>query len=178
MKFEDLSNEQLKGVIRQYNHHLKIVYSKLKRDDLLKLIKKHFEIDDEKIQLKRIEPIYFDLPDRKTRKNKRKNKRHEDEIRIDLDEFADDLTEAERRYLEKEKQKHDKERLLNYQRHKQNFLPSSKEEWKHYNKFEREITYEILRDIYKHNKNEFDMLPLHLQKYYAIHTANKKRIKE
>ena len=70
MKFEDLTNGQLKGIIRQYNHHLKIVYSKLKRDDLLILAKKHFEIDDEKIKLKKIEPIYFDIPEKKVYKRK------------------------------------------------------------------------------------------------------------
>lgn len=68
--FDDLTNQQLKAIIRQYNHHLKIVYSKLNRDELLRIIHKHFDIDERqgKIQLKRIEPIYFDVPEKKTYK--------------------------------------------------------------------------------------------------------------
>jgi hypothetical protein len=120
----------------------------------LKTVKKHFEIDDEKIQLKRIEPIYFDLPERKTRKSKnKKNKRNEDEIRFNFDEFADDLTEAEKRYLEKERLKHNEERKIYYERHKQNFLKPAmdKEEWKHFTKKEREATYDIIYNIHKKN---------------------------
>ena len=47
MQFEDLTNTQLKEIIRKYNHHLIIKgYSKkMSRDDLLKHIKKHMTID-------------------------------------------------------------------------------------------------------------------------------------
>ena len=70
--FDDLTNQQLKAIIRQYNHHLRIPLTGLKRDDLLKLMHKHFEIDNEKVQLKRIEPIYFDIPEKKVYKRKPK----------------------------------------------------------------------------------------------------------
>lgn len=73
MQFEDFTNAQLKKIIRQYNHHLIIKgYSKLSRDDLLKHIKKHMTIDDEKIMLKAYEPVYFDVPESKQRKNTKK----------------------------------------------------------------------------------------------------------
>lgn len=70
--FDDLTNQQLKSIIKQYNHHLKIVYSKLNRDELLKVIHEHFDIDNEKIKLKRIEPIYFNVPEKKVYKRKSK----------------------------------------------------------------------------------------------------------
>ena len=68
--FDDLTNQQLKSIIRQYNHHLRIPLTGLKRDDLLKVMHKHFDIDHEKIKLKNIEPIYFDVPEKKTYKRK------------------------------------------------------------------------------------------------------------
>lgn len=72
MLFNDLTNQQLKGIIRNYNNHLKIPLKGLKRDDLLKIAHKHFDIDNEKIKLKNIEPIYFDVPEKKIYKRKKK----------------------------------------------------------------------------------------------------------
>ena len=65
MKFEDLSNTQLKKVIKNYRLHLLkelTGYSKMSRDDLISLCKKLFDIDDEKVKPKITEPIYFDIP--------------------------------------------------------------------------------------------------------------------
>ena len=65
MKFEDLSDAQLKKVIKNYRLHLLkelTGYSKMSRDDLINLCKKLFDIDDEKIKPKISEPIYFDIP--------------------------------------------------------------------------------------------------------------------
>lgn len=65
MKFEDLSNTQLKKVIRNYRLHLLkelTGYTKMSRDDLITLCKKLFDIDDEKIKPKITEPIFFDIP--------------------------------------------------------------------------------------------------------------------
>ena len=60
MKFEDLTNAQLKTIIRNYNNHLKIKISELKkRDQLLSKVKEHFEINDNQIKLKNIEPMYI-----------------------------------------------------------------------------------------------------------------------
>ena len=65
MKFEDLTNAQLKKVIKNYRLHLLkelTGYTKLSREDLINLCKKLFDIDDEKIKPKITEPIYFDIP--------------------------------------------------------------------------------------------------------------------
>ena len=75
MKFEDLTNAQLKQIISRYNKHIKISnYSKLVRDDLLKLVNKHFKIDKNIISLKHIEPFNFDVPTKKKAKPKAKVK--------------------------------------------------------------------------------------------------------
>jgi hypothetical protein len=65
MKFEDLSDAQLKRVIKNYRLHLLkelTGYTKMSREDLINLCKKLFDIDDEKIKPKITEPIYFDIP--------------------------------------------------------------------------------------------------------------------
>jgi hypothetical protein len=73
MQFEDFTNAQLKKIIRQYNHHLIIKgYYKMSRDDLLKHVKKHMTIDNEKIMLKAYEPVYFDVPEKKQRTTRKR----------------------------------------------------------------------------------------------------------
>lgn len=65
MKFEDLTDRQLKQVIRIYRLHLLEDlkgYTKFERTKLVNLCKKLFDIDDEKIKPKVSEPIYFDFP--------------------------------------------------------------------------------------------------------------------
>ena len=109
--FDDLTNQQLKAIIRQYNHHLKIVYSKLNRDELLKIIHKHFDIDERqgKIQLKRIEPIYFDVPEKKTYKRvvKPKPKKYQMINYDELNKSVDDQLDSVNKKYQQVKQEQD-----------------------------------------------------------------------
>ena len=179
--FDDLTNQQLKSIIRQYNHHLRIPLKGLKRDDLLKVMHKHFDIDDEKIKLKNIEPIYFDVPEKKT--YKRKVKKVEPKVKkvepkekirynIEQDEFANDLNDAEKKYFDDQYN----ERLKNQNRQKENFLNSvkNKDEWKYATKREKEVTCEYVKEIYQKDKSEFNKLPEHLKNYFNRHCKNNK----
>ena len=99
--FDDLTNQQLKAIIKQYNHHLKINYSKMNRDELLKVIHEHFDIDHEKIKMKRIEPIYFEVPEKKTRK-KQSEKKPKSEYKLrdysNTDNIQDFINEVDKKY--------------------------------------------------------------------------------
>lgn len=77
MKFEDLTNAQLKKVIKNYRLHLLkelTGYTKMSREDLINLCKKLFDIDDEKIKPKITEPIFFDIPKGRQPKAEKKKK--------------------------------------------------------------------------------------------------------
>jgi hypothetical protein len=77
MKFEDLSDAQLKRVIKNYRLHLLkelTGYTKMSREDLINLCKKLFDIDDKKIKPKITEPIFFDIPKGKHPKAEKMNK--------------------------------------------------------------------------------------------------------
>jgi hypothetical protein len=65
MKFEDLTNPQLKKVIKNYKLHLLdgiTGYSTFDREKLIRICNRFFDIDEEKIKPKVVEPIFFDIP--------------------------------------------------------------------------------------------------------------------
>jgi hypothetical protein len=71
MRFEDLTDRQLKQVIKNYRLHLlegMKGYTKFDREKLINLCKKMFDIDDEKIKPKVTEPVYFNFPQDKLKK--------------------------------------------------------------------------------------------------------------
>ena len=76
MKFEDLTNAQLKKVIKNYRLHLLkgiTGYSSFSREDLISTCKKFFNIDNEKIVPKVVDPIFFDIPPKPVPKKRTKN---------------------------------------------------------------------------------------------------------
>ena len=71
MKFEDLTNQQLKKILSIYKYNLLEPikgYGKEKRNRLIELCTALLIIDDEKIKPKVIEPIKFDIPPKPTRR--------------------------------------------------------------------------------------------------------------
>jgi hypothetical protein len=64
--FDDLSTSQLKQVISNYNMHFIIKqYSTKKRAELLEICNNMFNIDNQGIRLKKMEPIVFEVPPKK-----------------------------------------------------------------------------------------------------------------
>lgn len=63
MNFSDLTNAQLKKIIRYFNHH-KIVkgYSKMTRDELINHCQKHMTIVGNMIKLQAGEPLSVAFP--------------------------------------------------------------------------------------------------------------------
>lgn len=90
MRFEDLTDQQLKQVIKSYRLHLlegMKGYTKFGRDKLIYVCSKIFDIDDEKIKPKVTEPIYFTFP-----QDKRK-KRGQPQARVNYEREEDEQME-------------------------------------------------------------------------------------
>jgi hypothetical protein len=74
MKFEDLTNQQLKKILSIYKYNLLEPikgYGKEKRERLIQLCTDLLIIDNEKIKPKVIEPITFDIPPKPTRRRRK-----------------------------------------------------------------------------------------------------------
>jgi septal ring factor EnvC (AmiA/AmiB activator) len=110
MRFEDLTNPQLKKVIRTYRLHLLegiTGYSSFDRDKLIKICQTFFNIDDEKIKPKVIEPIFFDIPQKPVPK---KRARKAKEVKADnYEKLQRNINEGERKKQEQEKRIREKE---------------------------------------------------------------------
>jgi hypothetical protein len=115
MKFEDLTNPQLKKVIRTYRLHLLegiTGYSSFDRDKLIKICKKFFNIDEEKITPKIIEPIFFDIPPKpvpRKRAIKAKEVKVDNNIINQKEKLQRKIKEQEKRIREQEKGIREKE---------------------------------------------------------------------
>ena len=107
MKFEDLTNAQLKKVIRNYRLHLLegiSGYSSFDREKLISTCKKFFDIDDEKIKPKVTEPIFFDIPQKPApRRRVKKAVEKKAVVKKEVDDLARDLKELKKKEKKKKK---------------------------------------------------------------------------
>lgn len=141
MKFEDLTNAQLKKVIRNYRLHLLegiSGFSSFDREKLISTCKKFFDIDDEKIKPKITEPMYFDIPKERQPKVEKMKKEMKIKENKQIETISDKLINEFKKLSEEKKEGVAKSLTNSY---------PSKDEIKYY-KFVKDYAYSKYRKYY------------------------------